>query len=48
MIRTALITAALGALAFTTTACNTVQGLGEDISSVGRAGEDVIDGDGGD
>ncbi len=24
------------------TACNTVQGVGEDIESVGRAGEDAI------
>nr|WP_230293777.1 entericidin A/B family lipoprotein [Croceicoccus sp. Ery5] len=33
------MTATLLALA----ACNTVQGLGEDISSVGRAGEEAID-----
>ena len=26
-------------------ACNTVQGLGEDISSAGECGEDVINGD---
>lgn len=25
------------------TACNTVQGLGEDVKSVGRAGERAID-----
>lgn len=48
MIRTTLMIAAFGALTLTTAACNTVKGLGEDISSVGRAGEDVIDGDGGD
>jgi predicted small secreted protein len=30
-------------LGFGTAACNTVQGAGEDISSVGEAGEDVID-----
>ncbi|MEM7781392.1 MAG: Entericidin EcnA/B family protein [Pseudomonadota bacterium] len=39
------LTAALAALTLSSAACNTVQGLGEDISSVGRAGEEVIDGD---
>ncbi len=43
MIRKTLITAALAALTLTSTACNTVQGLGQDIESVGRAGEDAID-----
>lgn len=43
MIRKALITIAAGSLALTTTACNTVKGLGEDIKSVGQAGEDAID-----
>ena len=43
MIRTALITAALAALTLTATACNTVKGLGDDIKSVGEAGEDAID-----
>lgn len=28
---------------FLLAACNTVQGVGEDIGSVGRAGEDAID-----
>ena len=32
----------LGALTVTTAACNTVQGLGRDIESVGREGEEVI------
>jgi len=31
------------ALLLAVSACNTVQGLGEDISSVGRKGEEVID-----
>lgn len=31
-----------GAVAVTTTACNTVQGLGRDIESVGRTGEEAI------
>ena len=43
MIRKALITIAAGSLALTATACNTVKGLGEDIKSVGQAGEDAID-----
>jgi entericidin B len=43
MIRNVLAAAALAALAFTTAACNTVQGVGEDIKSVGRAGERAID-----
>lgn len=38
------LTAALASAALlTTAACNTVKGLGEDISSVGRAGEKAID-----
>ena len=43
MIRNTLIVAALTALSLTATACNTVKGLGEDIKSVGEAGEDAID-----
>ncbi len=42
MIRKTLITAALAALALTSTACNTVKGIGEDIKSVGETGEEVI------
>lgn len=42
MIRKTLITAALAALTLTSAACNTVQGLGQDIESVGREGEEVI------
>lgn len=43
MIRTAMISLALAALTLTTTACNTVEGVGEDIKSVGRAGKRAID-----
>lgn len=31
-----------GTVALTTTACNTVKGLGRDIESVGQAGENAI------
>lgn len=43
MIRKTMIAAALAALTLTASACNTVKGLGEDIKSVGQAGEDAID-----
>ncbi|MFM7349058.1 MAG: entericidin A/B family lipoprotein [Erythrobacter sp.] len=43
MFRNLLTAAALAALAFGATACNTVQGVGEDIKSVGRAGKRAID-----
>jgi len=43
MFRTLLTAAALAALAFGTVACNTVEGVGEDIKSVGRAGKRAID-----
>lgn len=33
----------LAALLMGTVACNTVKGLGEDIESVGKKGEEVID-----
>lgn len=38
MLAFGLATVSLGA-----TACNTVKGVGEDIESVGQAGEDAID-----
>ncbi|MGK2285722.1 entericidin A/B family lipoprotein [Pedomonas sp. V897] len=34
----------LACVALGATACNTVKGLGRDIESVGRTGEDVIKG----
>ena len=43
MIRKTLILAAAGAMAISAAACNTVKGAGEDIKSVGQAGEDAID-----
>ena len=43
MIRRIAIACALGSLALTAAACNTVKGVGEDIESVGEAGEDAID-----
>lgn len=43
MIRKTIVAAALAALTLSAAACNTVQGVGEDIKSVGRAGERAID-----
>jgi entericidin B len=43
MFRTAIIAAALAAITLTTGACNTVEGVGEDIKSVGRAGKRAVD-----
>ncbi|WP_067604314.1 entericidin A/B family lipoprotein [Erythrobacter sp. YT30] len=43
MIRNTVITAAMSALLLATAACNTVKGVGEDIQSVGEAGERAID-----
>ena len=45
MTRNVILAAALAALTLTTAACNTVQGLGRDIESVGRTGEEVIKGE---
>lgn len=42
MIRTLITALALTGLALTTSACNTVKGVGRDIESVGTAGEKVI------
>lgn len=43
MIRNLLTAATLAALALTSAACNTVEGVGDDIKSVGRAGKRAID-----
>lgn len=43
MLRNVFAAAALAALALGASACNTVKGVGEDIKSVGRAGERAID-----
>ena len=42
-LNTAMLALA-GAVVFTLGACNTVQGAGEDIESVGEEGEDAING----
>ena len=44
MIRRIAMACALGSLALSAAACNTVQGAGEDIESVGQRGEEVVDG----
>lgn len=41
-INTAAKAMAMAAALVSITACNTVQGLGQDIESVGRKGEEVI------
>ena len=43
MIRKTLMAMALGAMTLSAAACNTVKGLGEDVQSVGEAGERAID-----
>lgn len=42
MFRKFVIALTAGAIALTVTACNTVQGVGRDIESVGKAGERVL------
>lgn len=42
MVRKLILALGVGAIALTASACNTVQGLGRDIESVGRGGEEVI------
>jgi predicted small secreted protein len=41
MIRKVLLAIAVATVAFTASACNTVKGAGQDIESVGKAGDDV-------
>ena len=43
MIKKLILALGLTTLSLSATACNTVQGLGEDISSVGKAGKEAID-----
>ncbi|MBX7492490.1 entericidin A/B family lipoprotein [Qipengyuania sp. 1NDW9] len=43
MIKKLLIAFGITTMSLSAAACNTVQGLGEDIESVGEAGEDAID-----
>lgn len=42
-MRKLLTALTLAAVSVSLGACNTVKGLGEDIGSVGRAGEEAID-----
>ena len=42
MLRKFILAIALGSTALAVSACNTVKGLGNDIESVGQAGEDAI------
>ena len=42
MIRKLFIVLGISALTLSAAACNTVKGVGEDIESVGRTGEEVI------
>jgi len=42
-MRKIILAFGLAAMALTTTACNTVKGLGRDVESVGQAGSDAID-----
>ena len=43
MIRKIALAIGISTLALTASACNTVKGVGQDIESVGQAGEDAID-----
>lgn len=43
MTRKIMIALGVAALGISATACNTVKGAGQDIESVGQAGEDAID-----
>lgn len=42
MARKIILALALGSVALTVSACNTVKGLGRDIESVGESGEEAI------
>jgi entericidin B len=42
MVRKILIALTAGAFALTAAACNTVKGFGEDVESVGEAGDEAI------
>jgi len=43
MIRKLVLAFVASGIALSASACNTVKGAGEDISSVGQAGEEAID-----
>lgn len=42
MIRKTLLALALGGVVLSASACNTVKGVGEDIESVGNAGDRAL------
>lgn len=42
MVRKLILAFGIAALSLTATACNTVKGLGEDVESVGEAGDRAI------
>lgn len=42
-MRKILISLGLAAAVLSTAACNTVKGVGQDIESVGQAGDDALD-----
>lgn len=42
MFRKIILAAALSGIALSATACNTVKGLGNDVESVGEAGDRAI------
>ncbi len=42
MVRKLIFAFGLAALSLTASACNTVKGAGQDIESVGQAGDDAI------
>ena len=41
MVRKTLLALGVAALSLTAAACNTVKGVGQDIESVGEAGDDI-------
>ena len=43
MIKKLMLALGITTISLAATACNTVKGVGEDIESVGEAGEDAID-----
>lgn len=42
MVRKLILAFGLAALTLTASACNTVKGAGQDIESVGQAGDDAL------
>lgn len=42
MVKKLVLAMVAGSIVFSASACNTVQGAGKDVESVGQAGEEVI------